>query len=124
MYSLEHRLPLFMLFFKSASFGQAGYLHKAGNRRTLRLGLPMTYFTASHILDNGVLRNTITRVRFQTKTLPSFFVLLQSCLGCILNTNRKIAFLRPAFSSSCGGLKPLAATVGPFEPNNRALRAT
>ena len=27
------------------------------------------------------------------------------------------------FSSSCGGLQPSAATVGPFGPKNRALRA-
>ena len=31
--------------------------------------------------------------------------------------------LRAAFSSSCGGLQPSAATVGHFGPNNRAFRA-
>ena len=31
--------------------------------------------------------------------------------------------LRATFSSSCGGLQPLAATVGPFVPNNRVLWA-
>ena len=36
---------------------------------------------------------------------------------------RKSAGLRPAFSSSCGGLQPSAATVGPFGPNSGALRA-
>ena len=29
---------------------------------------------------------------------------------------RKIAALRPPFSSSCGGLQPLAATLVAFEP--------
>ena len=36
---------------------------------------------------------------------------------------RKIAALRAAFTSSCGGLQPSAAPVGPFGPNNRDLRA-
>ena len=33
----------------------------------------------------------------------------------------KIAAIRAAFSSSCGGLQPSAATVRPFGPKNRAL---
>ena len=36
---------------------------------------------------------------------------------------RKIAALRAAFSGSCGGLQPSAASVGPFGPNNRDLQA-
>ena len=36
---------------------------------------------------------------------------------------RKIAALRAAFSSSCGGLQPSAAPMRPFGPNNRALPA-
>ena len=40
-----------------------------------------------------------------------------------LMCTRKIAALRAAFPSSCGGLQPSAATVGPFGPKNRALRA-
>ena len=40
-----------------------------------------------------------------------------------LHATRKIAPLRAAFSSSCGGQQPSAATVGPFGPNNRALQA-
>ena len=40
-----------------------------------------------------------------------------------LQSTRKIAALWAAFSSSCGGLQPSAATVGTFGPNNRALRA-
>ena len=39
-----------------------------------------------------------------------------------LNTIKKNAGLRAAFSSSCGGLQPLAAPVGPFGSNNRTLR--
>ena len=30
--------------------------------------------------------------------------------------------LRPTFSSSCGGLQPLAATVGPFGPSKKIFR--
>ena len=41
----------------------------------------------------------------------------------ILKRTRKIFALRAAFSSSCGGLQPLTAMVGPFGPNNGALRA-
>ena len=40
-----------------------------------------------------------------------------------LTVTRKITALRVTFSSSCGGLQPLAATVGPFGPNNSALWA-
>ena len=35
----------------------------------------------------------------------------------------KLLAFGAAFSSSCGGLQPSAATVGPFGPNNRDLRA-
>ena len=40
-----------------------------------------------------------------------------------LKYNRKIGAIRADFSTSCGGLQPLDAMVGPFEPNNGALRA-
>ena len=35
----------------------------------------------------------------------------------VLSQTRKIATLRAAFFSSCGGLQPSAATVGPFGPS-------
>ena len=45
------------------------------------------------------------------------------CVKFIFIYTRKIAALRAAFSSSCGGLQPSAAMVGPLGPNNSALRA-
>ena len=45
------------------------------------------------------------------------------CIFELLNFTRKIAFLRAAFFSSCGGLQPSAATVRPFRPKSGVLRA-
>ena len=36
--------------------------------------------------------------------------------SCVANLELEIHPLRDAFSSSCGGLQPLAATEGPFRP--------
>ena len=38
-------------------------------------------------------------------------------------TGHQTVALWTAFFSSCGGLQPSTATVGPFGPNNKALRA-
>ena len=56
----------------------------------------------------------------QIKTKFDFFI---SNFALAFITTRKIAALQVTFSSSCEGLQPLAAMVGPFGSNNRALRA-